>query len=90
MYQWILNHTYYEKQMNYVSMFVLSFKDPFKKKKPLGLKYLKLKMQIMINQTDLPPAGSQASPVQGKDDRLPSAGEHLRGIGKRREHRSVS
>lgn len=45
-------------------------------------------MQIMINQTDLPPAGSQASPVQGKDDSLPSAGEHLRGIGKRREHRS--
>lgn len=62
MYQWILNHTYYEKQMmNYVSMFVLSFKDPFKKN-PLGLKYLKLKMQIMTNQTDLPPAGSQASP----------------------------
>lgn len=46
--------------INYVLMFVLSFKDPFKK--PLGLKYLKLKMQIMINQTDLPPAGSQASP----------------------------
>lgn len=45
-------------------------------------------MQIMINQTDLPPAGSQASPVQGKDDSLPSAGEHLRGIGKRRKHRS--
>lgn len=52
--QRILNHTDYEEVDDELCIDVCAVgsRDPFKKKKPsLGLKYLKLKMQIMINRT---------------------------------------
>jgi hypothetical protein len=69
----ILNHTDYEGTDDELCIDVCAVgsRDPFKKKNSLGLKYLKLKMQIMINRTDLPPAVVQGKPFgEGKDAEL--------------------